>query len=263
MRPALLVLLAVAILPFALAGSPEAPELADPEGDCEFAAGNEYLDIVSSWVSDETADAFNVNLALAKWTDGAGEAAAYTVQFKHQTRQFGVTALYDAASGGWIYGNAVVDDQGVSNYTDATGSFTPGPPAKITVLFNKANFPHSPSSQDNRLVEFTALSADFKALYPTWFVPAELPAYPPGVMCDEGKGDGVYLFAVGEHAAHEAGPLDSPETNATLTAGANDAARGADDASAIQGEAKASPGLGAAAALAVAGVAAWAARRGR
>ena len=213
MRRILLAALAAAVLvlvaPGALAGSADAPELTDPSGDCQFAPGNEYADVVSAWISDETAATFDVNLALAKWTlDQAGEWVGFTLQFEHQGKQFGVAAFY--AMGAWEFSNGYVDleEGSTSEFTDAPGSFTPGAPALIKVTFDKSHFPHGDAA-DNQLRGFHAGTADFKGFAPFWLAGQDAPAQPPFWACDEALSDATYTFTVGGHSSHDMGSGDA------------------------------------------------------
>lgn len=220
---AALLLALAAGLPAALAGSPEAPEVTDAEGDaaCHGPLGNEYADLVAAWIDGETASSFLVHMALAKWThDALGAAAGYTLQFTHQGVQFGAIAAYIPAEGGgeWEYSNGYIDTASgeMRDFRDAEGSFTPGSPALITVAFDKSLFPHGDAA-DNRLVDFQGGSADLKAWTP-FFVAGQEPAVPFQV-CDTVTGSAVYEFEVGGHSTHapasEAAPGEEAPANAT------------------------------------------------
>lgn len=216
------VLLALLSTPLAAAGTQEAPELTDPAGDCANAAGNEYLDVVAAWVSDETEHDFRVNIALAKFVDTIAMGAGITVQFSHQGVQFGVVALYQG-SPGWYYGNALVNEEGVSEVRDADGSFTPGEPAILSIQFFKDNFPHGDMT-DNEIRSFFAATTDFKPLMP-FLIAGQNPPVAAGtgqgdIPCDSAEGSGTYTFQVGGHAAHSGGDMDSGD-NATAEAGAD------------------------------------------
>lgn len=207
--PAVLMLLAVIAVPVAHAGTAEAPELTDPAGDCEFAPGNSYMDIVAAWVSDETADGFNVNLQLGDWVEPLAGGAGYTVQFQHQGVQFGIVAAYMGPSMGWYFANGYIAEDESSDFTETSGSFTA---PVITVLFLKSNFPHA-DANDNRLVQFTAGSIDMKLQVPFFFVPAQSPVFPPAIACDGAEGQGTYTFAVGDHSQHAAGNTTTPDAS--------------------------------------------------
>lgn len=206
---ALLALLATSVAAPARAGTIDAPELADPAGDCANPAMNEYLDIVAAWISDETEAAFNVNLAIAKWNEAAGEASGFSVQFSHQGVAWGVIVAYSSPFfGGWTYSTGQADEDSVSGFNETSGSFTPGTPAVITASFPKALFPHNDPS-DNRLVDFNAFSADLKTYLPFAIAEGEgAPIDSNGrwVLCDEAVGDGTYEFRSGAHAT----PADAP-----------------------------------------------------
>lgn len=215
----LLMFLAAFGAPVASAGTAEAPELTDPKGDCEFAPGNEYMDIVAAWVSDETADGFNVNIQLGEWVEPLAGGAGFAVQFLHQGVQFGVVAAYMGPSLGWYYANGYVAEDEASEFTETSGSFTA---PVITVLFLKSNFPHT-NAADNKLVQFTAGSIDMKPQVPFFFVPAASPVFPPALPCDGAQGDGTYTFTVGDHSARSMGnataedPAAEPATEPTPT----------------------------------------------
>ncbi len=196
----------------AVAGTPDAPELVDAAGDatgCYGGLANEYADVVAAWISDETATAFNVNIALEKWTaDALGTATGYTLQFEHQGVQFGAIGAYIPAplGPGWDFSNGFVDTETgeLSNFQQAEGSFTPGSPALISVVFQKGHFPHSDST-DNRLVNFKGGSADFKntaadSLDPTGTVPEQ-----SFFICDTAESSATYTFTVGDHSTHDMG----------------------------------------------------------
>lgn len=208
---ALVVLILLA--PLASAGSAEAPEVVDAAGDCAFPPGNHYMDVVAVWISDETADAFNVNIQLSEWVAPAAEGAGFAIQFKHQGVEFGVLAGYFAQT--WGYGNGRVSDSEIESYNETSGSFKASPPV-ITVLFQKNNFPHA-NAMDNKLVDFTGGSIDLKPLEPFFLVPAPLPAYPPGLECDTVQGTIPYEFQVGQHAHDMSAMNSTAETNTTAT----------------------------------------------
>lgn len=191
--------------PFASAGTMEDPELSDAEGDCAFAPGNEYMDIVAAWVSDETAADFTVNMAIAKWSNEAGGGAAFTVQFTHQGVQFGVVAAYQGPDG-WYYGNARVDSNGVNEMVETRGSFSAGTPSVLSIVFLKSHFPHTDAT-DTKLRSFTAGSADLKPALPFLITGQQtpLPLTDMMIACDDASGTGEYEFAVGDHAQHGAG----------------------------------------------------------
>lgn len=106
--------------PGTLAGTPEAPEVTDPAGDCEFAPGNQYMDVVAAWISDETPNDLNVNIQLASWTPVVSEGAGFTLQFRHQGVRFGVLAGFIAQT--WTYGNGEVNEEGeIISFNDTTG----------------------------------------------------------------------------------------------------------------------------------------------
>lgn len=213
----LLALLVVFLAPFASAGSAEEPEVVDPVGDCAFAPGNHYMDVTAAWISDETADAFNVNIKLAEWVQPVAEGAGFAVQFKHQGVEFGVLAGFIANQ--WAYGNGKVSNSEVESFNETSGSFKVNPPV-ITILFHKDNFPHT-NMMDNQLVDFSGGSIDLKPQEPFFFVPATLPAYPPPVDCDTIQGTIPYEFQVGQHTGmtmnetDPAVPTESLEANLT------------------------------------------------
>jgi hypothetical protein len=259
-----LLLLATLLAPAASAGTLEAPEITDPEGDCAFTPGNEYMDIVAVWISDETAMDFNVNIAIPKWNDAAGVAAGFTVQFTHQGVQFGVVAASQGAQG-WYYGNAVVDENGVSEMTDASGSFTPGSPNVLTVQFHKSNFPHGDAA-DDKLVSIWAGSVDLKPSLPFLVTGTEPPIgfTESAIDCDDAESNAVYTFAVGDHSAHASGGSgDADDATGEGSEGAASESAPPDDAalkpqSAPEAE---TPGVGLVAVLAVVAGLAFARRR--
>lgn len=195
-----LMLLAV---PLASAGTAEAPEVTDAEGDasaCFGPAGNEYADLVSAWVSDETATSFVVNIALAKWTaDQLGTASGYTIQFTHQGKQFGVAAAYipPPMASGWEFSNGYIDleTQELKDFEDAEGSFTPGTPAILSIVFDKANFPHG-EAMDHALHTFVGGSADFKNGIAGFVTGEELDM----TICDTVESSATYMFMTGDHS---------------------------------------------------------------
>lgn len=153
-----------------------------------------------------------MNLALAKWTlDALAEFSGYTVQFEHQGVTFGVAAFY--AMGEWEFSNGYVDlDTGdASDFTDATGTFTPGSPALLSVQFDKSHFPHADAS-DNQLRSFRAGTADFKYYVPFGFADVEPPAPAPVFGCDDATGSLPYTFQTGGHSGHDAGASPANQT---------------------------------------------------
>lgn len=210
-----LLIVATLLIPLANAGTPEAPEVVDDAGDCELLPGNEYADIVSAWISDETADAFNVNIAIAKFNDLLGPFAGFALQFEHQGIRFGVAGLYSGPDG-WVYGTGYIDFETgeVNNWTDVEGSFAPGTPAVLTIPFAKSNFPHA-NMADNSLRGFVGGSADFKPGAPFFVAPppVEWPL-PTFHMCDDVESAATYDFAVGSHSMGAAGA----SANATVAA---------------------------------------------
>lgn len=214
-----LIVFALVLAPTASAGTAEQPELTDPPGDCSFAPANHYADIVAAWISGETATSFDVNLALAEFSQPQlAEMSGYTVQFEHQGKQFGVVAFY--WQGQWEFSTGFVNtDTGeASDFSDAEGTFTAGTPAIITVSFDKALFPHD-DPNDNALRAFHAGTADFKPYAPFFFVPAALPVAPPFLgACDTATSDATYTFGTGDHSGHGAatgGDAGAPMGNAT------------------------------------------------
>lgn len=183
---------------------------------------------MSAWISDETETSFVVNIALSKWTaEPLGAFTGYTLQFEHQGKQFGVAAFFDGME--WEYSNAYIDLENGDGgeFTASTGTFTPGSPALLTILFDKGHFVHGDAS-DNRLVNFAGGSADFKSFVPWFFAPIPLP--PPTLLffCDEVASDAVYTFQVGGHSAHASGSGGSGAAgNATAPAGPTPTAPGA------------------------------------
>lgn len=238
MRATVVALLALVLAAApARAGSPDAPELSDAAGDCASppgALGNEYLDIVSAWISDESDTAFNVNLAIAKWNDAAGEASGFTVQFSHQGVEWGVIVAYSQQFfAGWSYQTGQADADSASGFNDTTGSFTPGSPAIITASFPKSLFPHNDPT-DSSLVSFNAFSADLKSYLPFAIAQgsgAPVDANGHWIVCDEAVGDGEYEFGSGGHSAHAPADDESAMTNATAqpSAPTGDGAPGASD----------------------------------
>lgn len=219
-----LIVLLLAATPFATAGTPESPEMTDPAGDCGNAAGNEYIDVVSVWISDETTSDFRVNIALAKFLDAVAMGAGVTVQFSHQGVQFGVIGLYRGSSEGWYFGNALVDSAGVSEVRDSDGSFTPGEPAVLSIQFLKDNFPHG-DSMDNELRDFYAATTDLKPLMP-FFVAGQDPPFAPGsgsgeLPCDEATSGATYTFQMGGHSAMMMEGGEGDDTTANTTAPTN------------------------------------------
>lgn len=268
-----LLLAAILAAPLASAGSQDAPEVTDDEGDaeCYAPAGNEWADVGGAWISDESATAFTVNIVVNKWTnDNAGAAVGYTLQFTHQDVQYGVAAAYVPApfGTGWEYSNAFIDTETgeFGDFTDAEGSFTPGTPAILSIVFDKAFFPHG-QAMDHTLSGFIGGSADFKNQVPFFIVGDDAPVPPPEFeMCDLMESDAIYTFTTGTHSmgsmaeesnatamdheamGHEPGASASTESTAPLsTQGGGD---------------KATPGLGIlGAVLAIALVAALRRRR--
>lgn len=231
-------------------------------------------------MSDESATHFTVNLALSKYTaDPLGFFVGYTVQFTHQGVTFGVLAFNGGpAFGGWSYSNGFVNfDSGeVENATEASGTFTPGSPALLSIQFDKALFPHG-NGADNKLVGFKAGTADFKAPMPVWIVQGtsgvDVPAEPPFTVCDLAEGTGTYAFQVGGHAQHGSGAMGgsgsaggnatAPPTATTTTQGGGANLNASANGGAGDGDEKGAPGPGAALVLAAVGVALLAARRRR
>lgn len=217
MIPLLALALAMAP-PLASAGTADAPEVSDPTGDatCFGPAGNLWSDIDAAWVSGETADAFDVNLRLSQWTHEAlSTVTGFTLQFTHQGKQFGVAAIYvpPPVDSGWEFSNGYIDleSQELRDFSDATGSFSAGPPAVLTVRFDKTHFPHVDAS-DNRLVDFKGGSADLKNQIPSFLLP--VPPQPFQV-CDLVASDAVYEFQVGDHTGHAGMPADGRDATET------------------------------------------------
>lgn len=251
-----LVLVALLLTPFASAGTPEAPEITDAAGDCAFAPGNHYGDIVAAWISDETAESFMVNIQLAEFVEPLAGGIGYTIQFEHQGVQFGVVAAYMGPGLGWYYANGYVSGDEASDFNETEGSFTS---PLISVLFLKSNFPHGDSA-DNQLVNFQGGSIDLKAQVPFFFVPAPLPAYPPALACDEVDGTIAYTFTVGQHAMHGASGNETGEPETIVDAGIEEAPAVTTPAESAA-PARSVPGPGLAAALVALGALALLRRR--
>lgn len=256
MRVTLLLLSVVALVAPAQAGSRDAPEVPDAEGDCAFAAGNEYGDVVAAWISEETAMDFQVNIALAKWTqDALGSYVGYTLQFTHQGVQWGVAAFYDP-QGGWEWSTAQIDAEQseLSNFSDTTGAWDAAT-ATMTIAFPKSIFPHSGS--DNKLSGFAGGSADFKKDIPIFIAQGAGAPVPSQdfLICDTMESASVYEFTVGQHTTH------APSASATPDAPTASAAPG--DAptpppASISSPKQGAPGIGPLGLLAVlACLAAW------
>lgn len=242
------------------AGSRDAPEVVDAAGDCSFAPGNEYADIVASWISEETASEFTVNIQLAKWAqDALASYAGYTVQFTHQGVQWGVAALYDP-QGGWQWSTGFIDTQTgqMANLSDTTGSWDAST-ATMSIQFQKTIFPHAGS--DNRLTGFVGGSADMKKDVP--FFAAQgfgLPVAPGDfLICDTVQSDAVYEFTVGQHTMQAPSPSTdaSPSGDEGGAPGPTATPTPAPD----PGPARNTPGLGVAAGAAVLACLAAATRR--
>lgn len=261
-------MMTIALLPLAAAGTQDAPELTDDAGDangCFGPVGNEYADIVAAWVSDETADAFTVNIALAKWTnENIATASGYTIQFTHQEKQFGVAAAYipPPLGDGWEFDNGYIDlqTQELKDFEDAEGSFTPGTPAIISVVFDKGNFPHG-QAMDHTLHTFVGGSADFKSGAPAIVTGDDLEF----MVCDRVESAATYTFQTG---AHSMGAMGGNETSGGDMSGMDHSAMddGTDEAVTLQPQSSdggnETPGAGVAfVALAVVAVALAARRR--
>lgn len=221
------VLVALLLTPLGAAGTVDEPEISDAPGDatCFGGGSNEWADIVAAWISDETADAFNVNIALAKWDDNLGAFTGFTIQFEHQGVQFGAVAAYIPApfGNGWEYNNGFIDPETgeLSDFQDAPGSFTPGTPAIISVTFAKSHFPHG-EAMDHELRNFFGGSADLKMFIPTSIANEAVPVIPPRLeICDEVESSATYMFATGAHSMHEMGSMDAGSANATADGSAN------------------------------------------
>lgn len=214
--------------PAALAGTPDAPEIADPAGDCEFAPANHYADIIAAWISDETAMDFLVHLRLAEWLqDAAGAYAGYTVQFSHQGVQWGIAAFYDPQAG-WEFSTATIDtttgERG--NFTDTSGTWDAST-ATMSVVFPKSIFPHD--GNDNKLSGFVAGSADFKKDIP-FFIAAGVTGMPPPLpltFCDRAESTATYTFQVGQHTMRESATMDATAQNDSATDAPEDVDRAA------------------------------------
>lgn len=212
--------LVLALAPLAAAGTPEAPELTDPAGDCAVPYGNEYLDIVAAWISGETVDTFEVNLQLATWTEPIAEGAGFTVQFSHQGLEWGIIVTYGALSfGGWSFATGRASAEEATDFAPAEGRFDAAT-LTITTTFPKNLFPHK-DMNDRQLVGMKALSADLRPAIP-FFVGAEAGAPVSGdgrwIACDEATASMPYVFTGGhgsDHAMHEAQLERAQEANAT------------------------------------------------
>ena len=223
MRALLLVLALVYGAATSSAGSRDAPEVPDAEGDCAFAAGNEYADMVAAWISDETATDFKVNIQLAKWSqDALASYVGYTLQFTHQDVQWGVASFYDP-QGGWEWSTAFIDAESgeMRNFSDTSGAWDAAS-ATMTIVFPKSLFPHSGS--DNKLTAFHGGSADFKKDMPLFIAQsagAPLPS-PDILVCDLVESAAVYEFTLGQHTTHAPPTTEGPtagtqEADASLT----------------------------------------------
>lgn len=216
MRVLLLILSVVAIALPASAGSRDAPEVPDAAGDCAYAAGNEYADIVAAWISDETAMDFVVNIGLSKWTqDMLASYAGYTLQFTHQGVQWGVAALYNP-QGGWEWSTGHIDTEtgAMGNFTETTGEWD-ATSATMSIVFPKAIFPHA--GDDNRLHTFAGGTADFKKDLPIFLaqgVGAPVPSQ-DYMLCDLVESASEYAFTVGQHTMPAAGTPSTPDPAAS------------------------------------------------
>lgn len=204
MRTALLLVALVALIAPASAGSRDAPEVTDATGDCAFAAGNEYADIVAAWVSAETAQDFSIDLQLAKFTEQAAAFAGYTLQFTHQDVQFGVVAFFDPANGGWEFSTGYIDMTSgeMRDFDDTSGAFDASS-ATLTILFPKSLFPHD--GDDNTLRGFVGGTADLKKDVPVFVAQgagAPVPTAGPLLICDQVESSAVYTFTTGQHTQH-------------------------------------------------------------
>lgn len=244
MRHVLVALLLALIAPLAAAGSADAPEVVDAAGDatCVGSAGNEWADLDAAWISGETETSFDVNMRLAKWTDEhLASMTGFTVQFTHQGTQFGVAAIYfpPPMGDGWTFENGYIDleTQELSDFSDSTGTFTPGPPAILTVRFDKGHFPHV-DANDTRLVDFKGGSADLKNQAPGFLLP--VPPQPFEV-CDLIESGAVYEFQTGDHTMHAPAAEDDAPA-ATPDAAPQDDAAPVAAAAAPDDEARDTPG---------------------
>lgn len=217
MRGVLILIALLSLAGLATAGSRDAPEVPDAQGDCSFAAGNEYADMVAAWISDETAMDFLVHIQLAKWTqDALGSYVGYTLQFTHQGVQWGVAGFYDPQNGwGWNTAQINAEQNELSNFSETTGTWDAAT-ATMSIAFPKSLFPHS--GTDNKLTGFSGGSADFKKDIPIFIAQGAGAPVPSQdfLICDLVESSAVYEFTVGQHTMAPATP-DAP-TDATSDA---------------------------------------------
>ena len=208
-----LILGALAALPGALAGSPVEPEIADAQNDCALPYAGGYLDIVSVWIHDESEDEFSVSVALATFDEALAEGAAYTVQFEHQGKRWGVLGMFRPVSGeGWEFYTGQVDAEAAASETfvPAAGAFDAGS-ATLTVPFRKNIFTHD-DPDDRDLRGFYAATADLRTAYPFLLAVDSLAAGSSNgkwLVCDEAESDATYSFSSGAHS-HEHGAASAP-----------------------------------------------------
>lgn len=207
-----LTFIAILAIPAASAGTAEAPEVTDPAGDCQFAPGNHYADIVAAWISDETADDFIVNIKLSEFiAESAGLFAGYTLQFSHQGVQWGVAALL--GQDGWEWTTAQIDTTTgeMGGFNDTTGQFDAST-LTMSILFPKSLFPHD--GNDNKLSGFEGGTADFKKDVPIFILQGfGAPAPDPMItFCDLVESAATYTFTVGRHTMHDSAASASNET---------------------------------------------------
>ena len=204
-----LVPLLLVLVPFASAGSAEAPELTDELGDCAVPYGNAYLDVVAAWVDGETETTFNVHLQLASFESGIAEGAGYSVQFTHQGLSWGIVAVRSTViADGWEFSTGRATADLAEGLEEAPGSFDEAT-STITVTFPKGLFEHGDGG-DTTLRDFVAMSADLRPAYPFFLgEEAGLDGNGRWIVCDEAVGALDYAFTSGrhsnQHAAHGAG----------------------------------------------------------
>lgn len=240
----------------ARAGTMDAPELSDAAGDCSVLWGNAYLDLVSAWISDETATDFRVSLALASFDDAIAEGAGYTVQFEHQGVAWGVIATYRPLSAeGWDWFTGHAQSSGsldLESMERTSGAFDPAT-ATLTWTFPKSLFPHA-DANDNALVRFWAGTADLRPAYPLLLAGETAGDAANGrwIVCDEARADeSAYSFSSGHHAHAPQDAQAAPPVNATP--GPADATAGRDAPEEPASDARAeTPSFGGAALLALA-----------
>ncbi|MHB8606044.1 MAG: hypothetical protein ACYDCK_12400 [Thermoplasmatota archaeon] len=163
-------LVSLALLaPLALAGSEQAPELADPAGDTADPATGQNGDLLAVWIAEETATDFQVHFKLASSTTPGNALTFWGAAWKVPKGGFYAAIFLDQSGAPSYDVGRWSDTQGPIDFNVTKGTFTAGAPARGSVVVPKALF--GKLAGPTKLAELQAATYDAKGDAPFFLLP--------------------------------------------------------------------------------------------